>query len=263
MHISQIFIYPIKSLAGIKLEKSKFDYLGLEHDRRWMLIDENNNFITQRELPEMANFYPFFENNILFVRYKKTNEIIEINEEDFIVSKKVTIWSAELKALSGTQKYRDWFSERLNNKVDLVKFDLRSKRYVDGRYALQKELTAFTDGFPFLIIGQESLNDLNKRLINPINIERFRPNFVFEEGDAFVEDEFNFFSIGLNKFQAVKPCSRCVIITRNTNSLISNSEPLKVLAKYRMKNNKVYFGQNLIAGQPKGEISVGDIIKLN
>ena len=137
-----------------------------------------------------------------------------------------------------------------------------TKRNIDDRFSVNNEITSFSDGFPILIIGQESLNDLNNKLAIKIEINRFRPNIVFSGGNAFDEDNFLDFSINNIQFKGVKLCSRCIMITINQATGISSAEPLKTLATYRTVNNNVMFGKNVIALQTNGFVQVNDELKL-
>ena len=136
-----------------------------------------------------------------------------------------------------------------------------SRRRIDERYSINEEITSFSDSHPILIIGQSSLDDLNSRLADPLPINRFRPNIVFIGGDAFEEDMMEHFTINDIDFYGVKLCARCMITTINQDNAVAAKEPLKTLATYRMKNNNVYFGQNLLH-HGEGTISVGDAIEI-
>jgi uncharacterized protein YcbX len=121
-----------------------------------------------------------------------------------------------------------------------------SRREVDPDYAPNKEITSFSDAYPLLLIGQASLDDLNKRLAEPVPMNRFRPNIVVEGWEPYEEDTIRKFSIGDVEFEAVKPCARCVLTTINQDTAEKGKDPLKTLASYRSRNNKVLFGQNLL-----------------
>jgi uncharacterized protein YcbX len=136
-----------------------------------------------------------------------------------------------------------------------------TKRIVAAEYANNK-LVGFADGYPFLIIGEESLNDLNNRLEEPLPMNRFRTNFVFSGGKSFDEDNWKTIRIGDLVFHSVKPCARCVITTINQNTGIKDKEPLKTLAAFRQKDNKVMFGMNLVA-DGTGNVKVGDELEMN
>ena len=124
-----------------------------------------------------------------------------------------------------------------------------------------KEQVSLADAYPFLIIGQSSLDELNKKLDLPMTMTRFRPNFVFTSGLANEEDSWKNFKIGGVLFEGVKPCARCVLTTVNPDTGEKGLEPLKTLAVYRKQNGKVNFGENVIA-RSNGEIKIGDLIEV-
>lgn len=246
--LSQIFIYPIKSLGGIPLLSSIAEERGLKYDRRWMLIDENNSFITQRQYPQMALLKVRIEGELLTVS-KKNNEGEKISLPLFSSSKKnlnVNIWDDTCTAELVSSVADNWFSEILNVKCRLVRMPESTKRLVDRKYSSEEKSVSFADGYPYLIIGQASLDDLNKKLRQPLPIDRFRPNFVFTGGEPFEEDNWKKFKIGEVVFTALKPCARCMITTIDQDSSEKGFEPLTTLASYRKKDSKVLFGMNLI-----------------
>ncbi|MGI4750150.1 MAG: MOSC domain-containing protein [Janthinobacterium lividum] len=259
LKISGLFVYPIKSLGGISLNKAQVTSRGLEHDRRWMLVDENNRFLSQREIPEMALLYvELTPKGLLVMHRKKAEEFIAIpflfdaNEEAIC-----TIWDDECQAEFVDTEIDKWFTRILKIKCRLVYMPKNSKRMVDQQYAEPGQITSFSDAYPFLLAGEASLEDLNSRLKEPVLMDRFRPNIVFSGGEAFQEDQMAEFQIGDLHFYGVKPCARCPVITIDQESGISGKEPLKTLAIYRKKNNKVYFGQNLVH-EGDGSLSIGD-----
>ncbi len=258
--VSQLFIYPIKSLGGIALNQSKIEERGLQYDRRWMLCNEQNQFISQRDFKELALFKLRFSDIGFEVKYKNeaTFEIpFFINGNAEIVK----VWDDECEAIE-YQKASDWFSKMLNINCKLFYMPNESERKIDKNFSTKNEITSFSDGFPILIIGQESLNDLNNKLAEKMEINRFRPNIVFTGGSAFDEDHFTDFSVNNIPFKAVKLCARCQVITINQTTGISSAEPLKTLATYRSANNKVLFGKNVIVLQANGFIHVNDELKL-
>jgi uncharacterized protein YcbX len=159
------------------------------------------------------------------------------------------------------KKANEWFSDVLEKTCRLVYMPGTTKRKVDGRYALNNEITNFSDGYPFTTIGQSSLDDLNSRLEEKLRINRFRPNIVFTGGDAFEEDGWKHFTINDIDFYGVKLCARCVIPTINQDNIKQGKEPLKTLATYRQKNNNIYFGQNLLH-HGEGALHIGDEINV-
>lgn len=265
LQLSEIFIYPIKSLGGISLKQSVVEPRGLRYDRRMMLINEHGEFITQRDYPQKALFKTSIEENFVIVKNSLTGESININHNHISGdSINVTIWNDSCKALRVSAEADSYFSDHLGLRCSLVYMPDDEKRIVDSskKYVTDEHIVSFADGYPFLIIGQSSLNELNKKLNVPVPMNRFRPNFVFTGGDAFEEDSWKDFFIGNLKFRAVKPCDRCVITTTNQDTAERNEEPLKTLSTFRKFGNKVLFGMNVIS-YSTGIVSVGDKINLH
>lgn len=277
MKISEINIYPIKSLKGITLNEAKVEKRGLQYDRRWMLVDDNLEFFTQRDFPKMATISieltekglvasaDGFEN--LIIPYQLTNE----------AKIKVRVWKSICDAIVSENNINCWFSEVLQTSCQLVYMPDESEREVNPLFNQNNDIVSFADGYPFLIIGASSLVDLNFRLENEIPMNRFRPNFVVQDSAAFAEDKWKKLSIGETIFRATKPCERCVVTTVDQNEgFFTGKEPLKTLAAYRLakdiypKNsesfgldkNAVLFGQNLIAENFGETVKIGDEIKV-
>ncbi|MDB5206494.1 MAG: hypothetical protein JWR72_1569 [Flavisolibacter sp.] len=262
--ISGLYIYPIKSLGGISVDAATITSRGLQNDRRWMLIDANDRFLTQREFPEMALVQLEFAEDGLKVYHKKfTEKNLSIPYAPLLNAEtiKVQIWDDICEAQLYDREINGWFSEALKMNCRLVYMPDTTGRMVDDRYANNNEITSFSDAYPILLIGQASLDDLNSRLAEPLPMNRFRPNIVFTNGEPFEEDSFAEFSIGAMTFFGTKLCSRCVVTTINQSEATKGKEPLKTLATYRMKNNKIYFGQNLLHAE-SGEVKVGDSIEV-
>ena len=261
LRVSQLFIYPIKSLGGISVSNAVVTDRGFQYDRRWMLVDKNKEFMTQREFAEMALLQTELLEDGLKVYHKQKGTVIVIPFEPEGEITTVQVWSDRCKAVIVDEKINEWFSDMLKRSCQLVYMPGTTKRRVDGRYAFNKEITNFSDGYPFMTIGQSSLDDLNSRLEEKLPINRFRPNIVFTGGIAFEEDTWAHFTLNDINFFGVKLCSRCVITTINQDTIKKSKEPLKTLATYRQKNHKIYFGQNLLH-HGEGIIHVGDEIKL-
>lgn len=263
MHtLSEINIYPIKSLGGISLQSSEVEERGLKYDRRWVLVDESNTFFTQRDFPEMALIKVAIGNDGLHLQHKRKDIEPLKAPFDFDHSKKanVVIWDDTIIGEFYSQTIDDWFSEILGIKCHLVKMPDITKRVVDNAYVKNK-IVSFADGYPFMIIGQSSLDDLNSRMDVPLPMNRFRTNFVFSGGKPFEEDDWKKFKIGEVKFEAVKPCARCVITTTDQETAERAHEPLLTLSEFRKIDNKVMFGMNLVC-ESTGQVKVGDSIEL-
>jgi len=247
--LTEIWIYPIKSLGGIRLTKAQILEKGLAFDRRWMLVDEEGKFLTQRVYPEMALLKLTIDNEQLTITHthKSSKHSILLHPKVVSEAKEVTIWDDTVKAFEVSEESSQWFSEMLSIPCRLVYFPEENVRAVDPRYASNQENVSLADGYPFLIIGEASLADLNSKMESPLPMNRFRPNFVFSGGEPFEEDHWKEFTIGSNRFLGVKPCSRCVLTTVDQDTAVKGIEPLRTLATYRKWNNKIYFGQNLLA----------------
>lgn len=256
--VSHLFIYPIKSLGGISVSSSLVTSRGLQHDRRWMLVDENHEFLSQRILPQMALLQAQLTPDGLQVKHKKSDEAFFLPFE-FGAGQKlnVQVWADQCIAETTSKEADAWFSEMLSIKCRLVYMPEETNRQVDTHYARNNEITSFSDGFPFLLIGQSSLDDLNRRLPEPLPMNRFRPNVVVSGSTPYEEDQWRQFLINRIQFYGVKPCARCTVTTIDQEEAQKEKEPLKTLATYRMKNNTIYFGQNLLH-QGNGKVNVGD-----
>jgi len=261
--VSALYIYPIKSLGGIPLEKATLTDRGFQHDRRWMLVDGQNQFLTQRELPTMSLLQVQLNEDSLSIHHRHTRDSIQVPFTPTGALCTVTVWDDTCEAQYVDKNADEWFSRVLSLLCRLVYMPEGSQRKVDPNYAQGDEITSFSDGYPLLLIGQSSLDDLNSRLPQPITMERFRPNIVFTGGLPFQEDEMAEFNIAGIIFYGVKPCARCVIPTIDLSTGEKGKEPLKTLSGYRQRNNKIYFGQNLLFRNAGGAcISVGDAITL-
>lgn len=261
--IQDLFIYPIKSLAGVRLTQAIVEERGFELDRRWMLIDETGQFLSQRSFPLMAMLHVEIGVDSLRVYHiSNTSDfiLIQIAEEGDEISS-VTVWDDEMSARLINPEIDHWFSKMLGMNVRLVKMPLSTERKVDPRYAVNGESVSFADGMPYLLIGQESLEDLNSRLEASVPMNRFRPNIVFSGGESYVEDSWGKIQIGELNFQVIKPCARCVMTTVDQETGIKAAEPLKTLATFRKVGNKILFGQNMVA-LSSGIIKVGDEIRV-
>lgn len=235
---------------------------GFEHDRRWMLVDENNRFLSQRTMPKMALFKVSILPAGLQVIYRPTNAVLLVPFKPLSQTLfEVSVWDDICLAQPVSDKAGKWFSDILGINCQLVYMPDDIQRIVNPRYAHEKTLTSFSDAYPFMLIGQASLDDLNKRVGASFPMNRFRPNIVFTGGEAYAEDKLAHFTINHIHFHGVKLCIRCPIPGIDQDTGISGKEPLKTLANYRRKANNVYFGQNLVhTGQ--GVIRLGDELNI-
>ncbi|MDP4263589.1 MAG: MOSC domain-containing protein [Bacteroidota bacterium] len=242
--VSEIWIYPVKSLGGIRVHTAKVLPKGLAYDRRWMLIDSHNKFMTQRIYPEMALFKLSYDSGDFFIRHSGQSIHLPFSSGNNTLS--AEIWNDRAEVHEVSRQHSAWFSKILGMDCRLVSFPENNSRPVDPVFSINNNHVSLADAYPLLVIGQSSLDDLNRRLEEPLPINRFRPNIVFSGGEPYEEDNWKNFRIGQNRFAAVKSCSRCILTTVNQDTGKKGMEPLATLSAYRMRDNKVYFGQNLI-----------------
>lgn len=247
MKLQDIYIYPIKSLGGIRLQEAVLEERGLRYDRRWMLVDSDGVFLSQRKNPEMALLQTQLSEKGLtvFLKNQPEKKIKIPFEPQSNVMISVSVWDDEVTGQMVDKKINKWFSDVLGLTCTLVYMPISSERKVSPKYAVKNESVSFADGMPYLVIGQASLDELNSRLELPVPMDRFRPNLVFSGGKAFEEDIWEKVKIGESTFKITKPCARCVMTTVDQSTGKKSKEPLKTLSNYRTVNGKVFFGQNM------------------
>jgi uncharacterized protein YcbX len=258
--VKELYIYPVKSLAGICVESAKAEEMGFENDRRWMLIDDQNQFITQRKHPNLSQFYPKLKEDKIAILYQDATHEFFINEtlEEPLLS---NVWDDETKVFEVNKATSKWFSEVLGFECKLVKIANNGDRKHSSSKLNTTLNVSLADGYPYLLIGSESLDFLNEKLEEKITISRFRPNIVISSSIAHEEDSFRNFQIRNVKFKNAKPCGRCIMINNNPKNGIVKKEPLNTLSTYRKADNSVLFGTNIMCLN-EGEIKVGDALIL-
>lgn len=270
--LASIHIYPIKSLGGYSVESAQIKSRGLEHDRRWMLIDHNGRFLSQREYGEFACLHVSpIADRMRVVDIRSGEELRSQWTLDHGETVRVRIWDDTLDAILAPNEICDWFSHRTIAGTRLVYMPDSSVRPTDPKFAQSQ--TSLSDGYPFMLISQSSLDDLNERIYSGntddsnysvIPMERFRPNFVIEGGEPYQEDDWKEISIGKTRFDLVKRCARCVIPTTDQRTGKRTKEPSQTLATYRKRVTlegavKVEFGMNAICLNGN-EVHVGDLV---
>lgn len=266
MKISQIHIYPIKSCGGISLEQAQLTDRGLLHDRRWMIVDPQGNCLTQRDNAQMALIRTAIDGEKLRIWHQlKKIAPLEIPLEISMRSvMEVSLWGDRFLASRHSEETDAWFSGVLGQNCHLVHMHKESRRPVDPRYASEGEIVSMADGYPHLILGEASLAHLNEKLSEKgeeaVPMNRFRPNLVFQGGDAHVEDSWSGIKIGELSFKAVKPCARCQLTTIEQETAKQGKEPLRTLSTYRKEGAKVLFGMNLLH-EGNGVVRIGDEIR--
>jgi uncharacterized protein YcbX len=255
--LNKIFIYPVKSLAGIAVKQWQVTEKGLLYDRKWMLIDENQQFLSQRRLPQMALIKTALTEKELILSAPGMNDLalsLQPSGGDVIPSQ---IWHDNCLARSVSVEADQWLGEFLKTRCRLVYQPDELIRPVDPYYALPSDKVSFADGFPFLILSDASLASLNAAMKLSLSIERFRPNLVISGCDSYAEDSWREISIGTIDFRLPKPCSRCSIPAIDPQTAEVGKEPLTTLNRLRKWQNKIYFGQNALHNNC-GILTLGD-----
>ena len=259
--VSALYRYPIKSCAGAALDRAEIGPRGIRHDREYMVVEAaTGEFLTQRELPRMALIRPTIADAILRIEAPGMPSI-EVPPLREGAAREVVVWRDACRAVDQGDGVASWLGTFLGADCRLVRMADDHVRRVDPVYATsEQDQVGFADGYPFLLITQESLEDLNARLVEPLPMNRFRPNIVLAGGgEPYLEDGWRRVRIGEVGFAVVKWCARCAITTTDQETAARGKEPLTTLATYRRGKRGVLFGQNLIHDR-EGTVRVGDAV---
>jgi len=257
LHLSRLHVYPIKSAGGVTPDEWEVDAFGLRHDRRWMVVDATGRMLSQRTHPELALVRPSLAGETLRVDAPGMPALELPLRPSGSVRVTVAVWDDVCRAIWTGERAARWFSDILGADCSLVYMPDDSVRPADPQYAPVGSRVSFADAFPFLLLSEESLADLNRRMDSPVPMNRFRPNLVITGGRPYQEDAMMEFRIGALAFRVVKPCDRCVVTTTDQATAERGSEPLRTLARYRRRDGKVFFGQNAVH-QGLGRLRVGE-----
>lgn len=264
-YVSNLYIYPIKAIAGIELKRANVQRRGLEFDRRFLLVHKNK-FVTQRSHPKLTLVHPKILGEKIHLSAPNMDPLQVPLEPRITDRKNVTIWSSLVSAGLVGKEFDQWFTKYLNLDVNLVYMDRDTTRAVQNPLAKPEDEVSFADGFPILITTKESLEDLNKRICDtePISMECFRPNIVIAGTNPNEEDNWEKVKIAGTEYRTVKNCTRCIVTTISTRtaSYHPKKEPLRTLSKYKTNEKaQVIFGKNAIPSQD-GVIALGDEVEV-
>lgn len=252
--LSALFRYPVKSMAGEFLHRSSVGPLGLPHDRAWMVADRAGRLVTGRDFPELVlvRATPGEDGVTLAAPGRPT---LVVPNAAFSAAHEATVWSDCFPARHGAQEADDWLSSYLGARVKFLWTGPVTARRVKGHPDVP---LSFADGFPLLLIGEASREDLSRRVGRPLAMARFRPNLVISGAEPYAEDDWQTLRIGSVIFRLEKPCERCVFTTVDpeTGEKGRDQEPLRTLAGYRKTPAGVIFGRNVIA-EGEGVLEVG------
>lgn len=271
--LSGLYIYPIKSAAGLTLETATVEARGLGGDRRYMVTDPQGKFMTQRKHPRMA----LIQVDLIQANSGQTLSLtapgmssLDVAVSNEAVSNKavsneaeveVEVWGDRTTAHPCGPAAATWLSDFLQTPCQLVYMPDHAQRpTAHGKLGADK-LVSFADAYPFLLISEASLADLNSKLAQPVPMNRFRPNLVVKGCEAFAEDTWKRIRIGEIEFEVSKGCDRCSVPGVDQATGVQVREPMPTLAKYRLWDGKIWFGQNLIQ-RGLGQLCLGNRVEI-
>ncbi len=255
--LSALYVYPVKSCAGVALDEALLVETGLEFDRSWMVVDPQGEMLTQRVLPRLALVQPSFRTSELVLRAPGMLAL-HLRLDTVEAPTRVRVWDDIVKAYDMGGLAAQWFSDFLGRPARLARFDPEEQRLSSPKWTGElKAENAFSDGYPLLVAGAASLDELNGRLVTrgtaPVTMARFRPNLVLSGLQAFDEDHLHELVIrageGEVRLRLVKPCTRCPIPNIDPVTAQPGTEPSDTLAGYRADarvGGGVTFGMNAV-----------------
>jgi len=259
--VSSLVVYPLKGGRGISCPAVALDHFGPRFDRRWMVVEPAGTFLTQREAPRLClvSARPIDGGLRLEAPGAEPCELAALDRGSS--RRMVRIWSDRTGAFDCGDGAARWCSAWLGRECRLVQLPEAASRRTDPDYDPAGSPVAFADGYPMLLIGEASLDDLNRRLQHPVPMNRFRPNVVVRGSEPFAEDGWRHFRIGEVRLEAVKPCARCTVPTVDQATSDTGKEPLTTLATFRKRGSGVLFGVNVVH-RNRGTLAVGDPVHL-
>ncbi|MDX1635908.1 MAG: MOSC domain-containing protein [Marinobacter sp.] len=261
MQIQSLFLYPVKSLAGIEVDSLALDEFGPAGDRRWMITDPLGRFMTQRDYPQLARVAVSVDSEgVVTLRIPDEGSHTLIRSG---ATRNVMVWDDWLAAQRAEPGPAEALGRFLDMEVDLVYVPDDTFRPVDRVWVRERRRVGFADGYPFLVVNQASLDELNTRLQQPVEMRRFRPNIVVSGASAWAEDTWPALTSNNVRLELVKPCSRCVMTTVDPDLGVKapDQQPLRTLGQYRRLPGGVIFGMNAIH-TGDGPLEVGQPVTL-
>ncbi|MBW8192348.1 MOSC N-terminal beta barrel domain-containing protein [Neiella marina] len=275
--VSALYIYPVKSLAGFSVASATLGTTGLRWrdkvaDRQWVLVNADGRFITQRQLPQLAQIQTELTDQALHLHHAEHGSIAICYDYDVSRPQQVTVWRDNVKGYDEGDLVSQWLADATGKEgLRLVRFGDDSVRPVSTKHLWSGEQSqvAFADGYPILVSNTASLDQFNRFLrtkeLTPLSMNRFRANVVVTDWPAWQENQTSELSEQANRYQFAlrKPCERCPMITtdQQTGARPEQGLPLKALIEFDSLGNGsgAYFGQNAIISRGIGElIEVGD-----
>ena len=264
--LSGLYIYPIKSAAGIAVNEAQMTPRGLQYDRRWMVVDTHSKFMTQRRFPRMALIGVAIDDQLKITAPEMPELLVPLTATSS-ERIQVDVWGDRCEAIALPLRTKQWFTQFIGVDCQLVYMPDDSLRPTDhGRFG-DDALVSFADAYPYLLISEASLAGLNRRLAekqtSPVPISRFRPNLVVKgDIDPHAEDDWRQIRVGEAVFDLPKLCARCSIPNVDTETGQRTSEPSQTLATYRTWDRGIWFGQNCVQRGIADSLRVGDPVKV-
>lgn len=261
MHVSRLYLHPIKSCAPLSVERMAVRPRGPQGDRRWMLVDGDGRFVTGRKIAAMVRLRAVpVEGGLRLGWDEDAIEVAAPAGEHGRCA--VTVWKSEVDAALADPAASAWISQRLGLPLRLVHLDGKAERWANPERAGPGQPVSFADGYPYLLFGESAVDAVNARIDPPVSAESFRPNIVIAGNAAHEEDGWRRLRIGGVLFRQTKPCVRCVFTTVDPQrgERRADGQPLKALKDYRLGEDGVLFGINLVA-ENVGTIALGDTVE--
>lgn len=258
MIIRNLFIYPIKSFSGVEKQSWSAKKTGFAYDRHWMLVDEDLRFLTLRELPELRLFTVDLDDTSIWVESSGERISWEISKAEKKIFE-TKVWNDGVQVQKVEDQINQFLSELLHKKVFLVKQAGEDTRQHYAEKIDKHIPVSLADGYPYLVLGTGSVDNLNMLLEEPITFHRFRPNLLVETDLPHEEDDIKGLSGESTELINIKPCARCQVVNLNLQNGIFQKDPLKTLASYRGYDHKVFFGTNMMCVQ-EGTLSKGEML---
>ena len=258
MQLASMFVHPLKSTRGIAYHRAYASWQGLLHDREWLLADETGRFITARDYPQLVNVQCSLIPGAILFQAAGHPSVAALTTQ-FDTPCATTVWKDQFTAYHGSATVDDWFSRYLGIPCRLLWLGRRSQR---KQKTIDQGLS-FADGYPYLLVNQGSLDELNSQLAKPATTRHFRPNLVVEGALPYEEDDWKVVRIGSIVFDVAKPCTRCTLTTVNPDNGTpsTDSEPLATLIKTRQLPEGICFGVNLVP-RSEGMLQLGDPVEV-
>lgn len=261
VRVTALWLYPIKGCAGVPVQRLELDAFGARGDRRWMVVDGDGRFLSQRDLPSMARLRALPQGDAVRLHVPGHAPLTPTPFADAPTSP-VEIWGDVVQATFPSPAADRVLADFLARPCRLAWLPPTSLRPVPAPWGEPGDRVAFPDAFPFLLASEESLAALNAHLEQPVEMLRFRPGIVVRGEDAWAEDGWRRIRVGEVELDVAKPCARCAVTTVDpATGERSGKEPLRTLARVRAWDGQAWFAQNLIHSGP-GTLSVGDPVRV-